>query len=363
MRAKVKYLAIIQAYRGLVAVMILLTHALTVWYMRGFEQLLGFVHSVLRSGGVDFFFTLSGFLISYIYLRGAGRPGEAGAFLERRLLRIYPLVWFFTLLSLPAFFMFSGIGDGGERQPAVIVKSLLLWPQEANPVLGATWSLSHIVLFYLVFATYLRWPRATLAGIALWIVVAVAWGAGLLIPPEDSGAVLAFLLHPFNLEFLVGALFARFVRDHRVNFGLLWLLGGIAGFVATWLLSDRQTPPWPLAAVYCASSIALIAGGVGIEGDRTIRLPQWMSTLGDASYAIIVVNLPVIVLSNRIVERVFPIDHHSAGIAFLCVAASSLAAIAGGIVAYHLVDKPLGDAMQRLVAAARGAFRERHAGS
>ena len=104
MRAQVKYLAIIQAYRGLVAVMILMTHALTIWYMRGFE-LLGFVHSVQRSGGVDFFFTLSGFLISYIYLRCAGRPGEAGAFLERRLLRIYPLVWFFTLLSLPAYFM------------------------------------------------------------------------------------------------------------------------------------------------------------------------------------------------------------------------------------------------------------------
>lgn len=54
-----------------------------------------------RIGGVDFFFVLSGFLIYHVYAKNAGDWDHSLQFMKRRLIRIYPLIWFFTCLSLP----------------------------------------------------------------------------------------------------------------------------------------------------------------------------------------------------------------------------------------------------------------------
>lgn len=115
----------------------------TAWKTRDIE---------IRTGGVDFFFVLSGFLITYIYSGKSERPGEAFAFLQKRLLRIYPLLWFFTILSLPFYFFLRGFGSDIERDPVVIVKSVFLIPMPHQPVFGGGYMvvIAHFIVLLLL---------------------------------------------------------------------------------------------------------------------------------------------------------------------------------------------------------------------
>src|SRR6476646_9602345 len=78
------------------------------------------------------------------------------AFGVKRAIRVYPLYWIITLVLLPIYFLIPSFGKGYERDLGVIVKSLLLLPQENFPVLIVGWTLSYEIFFYCLF------------GLAIW---------------------------------------------------------------------------------------------------------------------------------------------------------------------------------------------------
>src|SRR4051794_40346773 len=49
--------------------------------------------------GVDLFFVLSGFIITYVHRTDVGRPWRLANYAFNRLARIYPAVWITTLLA------------------------------------------------------------------------------------------------------------------------------------------------------------------------------------------------------------------------------------------------------------------------
>jgi len=181
--------------------------------------------------GVDLFFTLSGFLVTYLLLREEGRREAAGQgtfsllrFWARRSLRIWPLYYLLLLLSfvvipaLPA--PWSGTLPAGSAGHEALVErygwpsaTFLLnwavirhgWP---DGPLGPLWSVSIEEQFYVAWPLLLfllprraRWT-ATWAGIA-----AAGAGKALLL---DRG-YLAVYVNSFARAdaFLVGALIAQ----------------------------------------------------------------------------------------------------------------------------------------------------------
>lgn len=291
-------MALLQAYRGLAAMLIAVSH-LSIAFDRAGSDALGWVHQLGRVGGVDFFFVLSGFLIYRAYSGDAG-VGRGARFLRRRLLRIYPLVWIFTLLSLPIYAMAGayGFGDGHEFEPGRLLKSLLLWPDELQPILGATWSLRHVVAFYLVFAAFLRWPAGVAVATTIWagaVVVLGLLGRVPLAPPE-----LAFIFSPFNLAFPCGCLLAAGLHGRRVPGAVAWLLGGTTLFVLAWTTRGEIAGGQFKLPLYIAGTCLLIVGAQAVEQRRRLALPRWMDALGDASYAMVVVNLPVVLAAGKL---------------------------------------------------------------
>lgn len=293
-----RHLALVDSMRSVVALLITLSHGMIVLSGHGFFPQV----SEGRTGGVDFFFTLSGFLIYYVYQSklGAG-PGEARGFLRKRFVRIYPLVWFFTALSIPVLLAFPTIGSPHDRELGVIVRSLLLIPQAEPPVLGALWSLSHVVLFYVAFAVAiahrglgLLLMMAWASLLALGIVATQTTCAGYC----DSSVTLGFLLSAFNLDFLVGCLMAHVVRKRRQlpgGLGVTLLAAGCAIYVFGWSAGAQGLDRLGVSALYLAGASCLIMGCAAIDLQRDVRVPQVVTALSDASYAIIVINLPVIV--------------------------------------------------------------------
>ena len=116
-----RQLDILQVYRGLAATLVVLYHLtwwggaptflqlpfwlpmMPTWKWGGFFL---FGHS-----GVDFFFTLSGFVMVWGYGRDAGKIGRLWGFVKGRFTRIYPTYWVVFLLTLAYYVARPGLVD------------------------------------------------------------------------------------------------------------------------------------------------------------------------------------------------------------------------------------------------------------
>lgn len=166
--------------------------------------------------GVDFFFVLSGFLITTLLLRERDRFGRfsLGDFYKRRILRILP-VYVFVVLLVSAYFILIE----GQSELAALVPFYLLFLSnfltDHIPTLSITWSLSVEEQFYML------WPLAllllpgrfvlpiltalvaanVLVGMGAVVVEAPQWGYLTFKQPIATyapilmGAALAWILH------------------------------------------------------------------------------------------------------------------------------------------------------------------------
>lgn len=294
-----RHIPLLDGYRALAAGLISLSHLAIALGRQGCDALVT-LEAVGRIGGVDFFFVLSGFLLHWVYGPRAGQA-PAGRFLLRRLVRIFPLVWLFTLLSLAVYAAVprAGFGDGHEFDVVRIVRSLLLLPDDELPILGATWSLRHVLAFYLVYAAYLSRPAPMRVAVVAWAgLVVMALAAGW----RPASATLAFLLDPFNLLFLAGVAVAVVLRRHAPRHAWPAFSVGLLAFALAWAtLRDADPGGWQTKMLlYGMGSCALIAGACSLQARRTLQLPRLVRRVGDASYAMIVLNLPVTLLGAKL---------------------------------------------------------------
>jgi peptidoglycan/LPS O-acetylase OafA/YrhL len=118
--------------------------------------------------GVEIFFVISGFVIVMSIDRKSGATG-ALQFLKARALRIFPVLWISSLISL-CFVLLAG-GDIGDYW-ASTVRSMILSP--VGPYIdGVVWSLVVEVVFYaLISAVILVRPRVSLDVVAICLGVA-----------------------------------------------------------------------------------------------------------------------------------------------------------------------------------------------
>src|SRR6476646_4697263 len=123
----------VQAARGAAAMLVLLFH---LTYLA--QAFLGFdlFRGVFKFGysGVDFFFVLSGFIISFVHGQDVGRPERLGRYLRKRFVRIYPVYWVVALALLPVYFNPAQSTLSPPSYLSTLIKSLLLLPQANNPL-------------------------------------------------------------------------------------------------------------------------------------------------------------------------------------------------------------------------------------
>ncbi len=148
-----KRFAALDGWRGICAVLVALHHFSANGYLA--------VMPLIRNAWlfVDFFFVLSGFVISHAYSQKLTGGREIGPFAWRRFARLWPLhvavLGAFVAMELVRFAM-TGSGFTGERAPVAILANLAL-VQSLGIFNGLTWntpswSISTEFYTYLVFA-------------------------------------------------------------------------------------------------------------------------------------------------------------------------------------------------------------------
>jgi exopolysaccharide production protein ExoZ len=204
----------IQSFRGIAAMLVVLFHlaptTLKYFHYLSFNDVFSFGWM-----GVDFFFVLSGFIITYIHYNDIQQPkGNWGTFLKKRFIRIFPIYWFvLTLMFLIYVFLMKGqVHDEfvfNVHSPAhwfYLFRQYLLLPGD-DYLVGVAWSLSFELLFYLVFAiciiTGLKVARAV--GILWFILIVVKYFTNTPILP-------GFLFSTCIVEFLIGCVIGYMIK-------------------------------------------------------------------------------------------------------------------------------------------------------
>lgn len=205
--SKSKYLDILQIYRGIAALMVVVHH--TVGSLRYYHHIN--VHTLNYLGnlgkyGVDFFFILSGFIISYSASFRYENPNAYREYITNRILRVYIP---YLPVGIAMVFLYTLFPDfsNSDRDISVFTSvTLIPW---GKPALSVAWTLLFEVLFYFIFGLTFFSKKIWHYFIGIWAVVILIVNYTPLKPIlHDSHAFLRVFMSLYNLEFIAGYLLA-----------------------------------------------------------------------------------------------------------------------------------------------------------
>ncbi len=281
------------------------------------------------AAGVDLFFVISGFIITLVSWNSFGRIDAIAPFLARRAVRIGFLYWLVTTIYVLASYLLS------DSYPlSRIVASYLFLPVDGWHVIMVGWTLVYEVMFYLVFAACLVLPRI----LGLWAVAAALIGLTL--------SHIPFYSHPMILEFSFGICAAVAYRGGirlPAVASVLLIAAGFATFVVSGTHAEHTVVWWGIPAAM------ILIGAVLAAELPSNRFWRSFALIGDASYALYLTHLPIILFAG-----------HMAGLTGLDFTASPLfvaayfvicvaLAICVALLVFRVVEEPVLAASKRFL--------------
>lgn len=268
--------------------------------------------------GVDVFFILSGFILAHVYLKGEGPP-DYRRFIVARFARVYPahaaIMLGMLVMVLGAGLVGVGLEPGRFNAPDFIQSMLLTqaWFPRSTMVLwnGPAWSLSAEWFAYLIFPVYawiaLRLRDRPVVLIALAVTLFAVLDAGyrmafgVILPrAEDNLGVLRILpefLFGIGLYFL--GLRLRLRPRTAIAAVILASLAMLAAMQAA--LDDRLI-------VALAGPLILSLALLAKSGARTfLSNPVWLFA-GEASYALYLVHIPLVMVWRNAMQALLGLD-------------------------------------------------------
>ncbi|MCE4223647.1 acyltransferase [Methylobacterium sp. C25] len=331
-----KILVQIQWLRAIAAIMVVFHHANFHW--NGLREALDlpaadFLGLNCWWFGIYIFFVISGFLM----VRASpdfGVPGASRRFLVRRIIRIVPLYWLLTTLSVLALILVPSSQVIETGTLAYVVKSYLFIPVlrvsgDMRPILGQGWTLNYEMFFYLCFALAMLLPRRLGLTALTASFLALAWiGRDATVATPIFYSVTDGLLVVFLFGCGLGL-------AHEKGLRLPWPVA-IAAIVSgiAWLLADlRGSAPW----VAGVPALLVVAGVALRPPPRETFAGRWFAAIGDASYSLYLTHTFVLRGVFLVWKRLWL---SAASVPFFMLL-SSLAAVVASLLIYRYVERPM----------------------
>jgi len=350
--------------RGVASFWVLLHHAPNL-YPLGAHPLPAPLQRILDKGwlGVDLFFVLSGFVISYVYATSMARfdAREAIRFLKLRLVRIYPAHFVATLAFAPVYigahFLFGYTSPNDAFSLEKLAFALTLTNGWGFDVAGwnvPSWSVSSEWFAYLCFPLLapllvrLRGAAANLTAIAavFGVMIALAFaindGAQFILPPHLT-------LTRIGSEFVVGCLLWNLYRD--------WQGRGARGFdvaagfacVGTVAISASGAPALLDAALVGLFALLVLALALAQGPVSGLFRGRAMVYLGEVSYSIYLIHTVLLLVMGQALQRVVPDAGSASPVLVASVYAAFVAAsLFAGHLLYRFVEEPARSYLRRV---------------
>ncbi|MBO7261734.1 MAG: acyltransferase [Alistipes sp.] len=268
---------------------------------------------------VDFFFILSGFVISYAYDDRWGKM-SVGEFFKRRLIRLHPMLIMGALIGAIAFAIegytrWDGTAASVEWVMIALLLTMFMIPAlpgmpyevrgngEMFPLNGPTWSLFFEYLGNICYALFMRrMSTKILATFTLILGIVHAWffvgdvsgydmiGVGWTIDKVNFWGGFVRMLFPFSM----GMLLARTFTPRKVK-GVFWICSIIlvALFAVPYIPSDGGISLNSLYEFVCIALVFPLLVWLGACGTAEGGLSRINKTLGELSYPLYIVHYPI----------------------------------------------------------------------
>ncbi len=290
----------LQIGRGVAALLVVLFHlnnsiwGIAKYFPDPFSPLLSF-----GNAGVQFFFVLSGFIIYLVHSDDIDKPSRLNRFAYRRFVRIYPIYWIVLLAFIATLYFETFLGTADQRRIGAFITSVVLAPVDIEPILSVAWTLQHEVLFYVVFGVAIFNARAGLWLFAIWQSACLGN-----IVFEVSDHTSGVWLSANNLLFSIGLLAAYLFKTKRCPMPGRLAIGGAVAFISTGLhqvyIAGTAMPTTMHIIAYGVASGVAILGACDYERRHGLRAPHWLDALGDASYSIYLLHLPLLSVLGKL---------------------------------------------------------------
>lgn len=341
-----KKLELLQIFRGFAAMLVVLCHISG--STRPYFQT-SFLGDVFFQGyiGVDFFFVLSGFIITYVHFKDLQHGTNKILFLKKRFIRIYPFYWIIATVYLLLIFLLDGktnhldhtMNFQSVHEWCFILYSYLLLPVQANFFLPVAWSLAYEVVFYIAFFICI------MAGPKIGRYIFFSWFAVVLLKVMLSDKIVIPNIILFNeriVEFLCGCFIAYLIlKSYHLN---VWIWCALLILAVGFLVPDYpHILLRPEGILILAVVMSLVIYRVVITDlTRQFHYPPILLLIGEASYSIYLSHL--IFLSTLF--RLFRIIVEKLQIYNLLILQSLifilfLFTIAGGVLIFRFVESPV----------------------
>jgi len=334
------------------------------------------VFCLFRTGycAVGVFFVLSGFILSYNYaLDHTWSLPQLVRFGIARLARIYPVYCVGLLLVVPEvgyalMGRFSSERVVEQTGLAVLNFTLLqAWiPRVALSWNPPGWSLSDEALFYCCFP-FISVALWKLSGFRnLLIAGTLAWAAALIAPllavviglkgfsdvPATSVAGYTDVFWPYLVKFnpllhlpdfcmgiVLGRAFHGLLRQRSRLLGRGYYLYLPGVLMEIFLIAHSNSLPYPLVHNGLLLPVhALVILGLALDGGILARLlsGRWLVFLGNASYSLYIIHLPILLGVNMIASRLFSIKLGGVG----CMAIYVVAVVCLSAIVFKFIEEP-----------------------
>lgn len=346
---KKQSLNLIQLLRGIASLLVVVMHATSnakeIWKI---DFLGGFF--TFGGAGVDIFFVLSGFIITYAS-RSLVRNGlNFMKFLKRRFVRIFPVYWIITTvflliqIALPAFY----------NTPFVITPGNLLYTYFLMPehemINGVSWTLSYELFFYILFSLSFVLKRTNLlALLSLFYVLSIIL-LPFLFPGITDNLWSRFIFYPMNIEFFMGIAAALIISRISIKMANVLLLSGSFAFITAGVLFNFGyilfNNTFNRVVIFGIPSFFIITGIVRLEMNKIFRMHNFLLRLGEASYSLYLIHLPLIMAIFKMAYK-FNITQEYSLSAIMIITVGIICFLS--ILFYKIIEKPMIDKLNRML--------------
>jgi peptidoglycan/LPS O-acetylase OafA/YrhL len=274
------------------------------------------VTSLIEGGvfGVDLFFVLSAYLITELLFREKDLCGslDVKGFYLRRILRIWPLYFFYIGLALIPAFNPDHVFTWRHAVAYLLLAgnwSVIAWGWPLHSIIGPLWTVSIEEQFYLLWAPIVRnlsRNRLSAAAIGMLVISNLTRIVMILVHGGMNSVWCNTLsrLDPIAAGILVAAVLRGGLPNFKLGTRLGMLLIGIIplALVANyWKIHEPESLQWVPTMVgfpvVAASCVLIMLAVLGVQ----LQMPRSLLYLGKISYGLYVYHALGNVLSNRLI--------------------------------------------------------------
>lgn len=316
-----KHYHLLDGLRGVAALIVMWYHVFEGYAFAGNTMIENFNHGYLA---VDFFFMLSGFVISYAYDDRWGGSFTMKDFFKRRLIRLHPMVIMGAVLGAITYCIQGSVQwDGTHIATSMTMLALLctmfLIPAvpgaghevrgngEMFPLNGPSWSLFFEYLGNILYALFIRrLPTKALAALVALTGAGLAGfalsdasgygniGIGWTLDAVNFGGGALRMLFPFSM----GMLLARNFKPFKVR-GAFWICTALLVALLSMPYIEGMQPVCRngIYEAFCIIAVFPVLVLLGASGTTTdSKSTRICKFLGEISYPLYIVHYPFMYL-------------------------------------------------------------------